>query len=166
MGKLTEEDPGSKFDCPPLQSQDEVAEDLKYKRTNKVRHVSVCAEDGLSLRGALRNCGSRLPQLPFCLLLSCAPLASSERAVFHGLNLAASALRLGIMLVVYGSCLRFYVWALVARSVRRDIYASQSDTKTGELAVRRVGCRPFALPPETGLALHLGLHDHGMHDTP
>ena len=36
MGYLAEEDKNSKFDCPPLQSEDEVAEDLKYKRTNKV----------------------------------------------------------------------------------------------------------------------------------
>lgn len=36
MGKLTEMDKSSKFDCPPLRSQDEVAEDLKYKRNNKV----------------------------------------------------------------------------------------------------------------------------------
>lgn len=40
MGKLTEQDLNTKFDCPPLQSEDEVAEGLKYKRTNKVKENS------------------------------------------------------------------------------------------------------------------------------
>lgn len=39
MAKLAEMDKNSKFDCPPLQSQDEVAEDLKYKRNNKVIYL-------------------------------------------------------------------------------------------------------------------------------
>lgn len=39
IAQLAEDDPNDKFDRPPLQSADEVAEALKYKRTNKVRRV-------------------------------------------------------------------------------------------------------------------------------
>lgn len=39
--KLSEQDPNDKFDRPPLQSPDEVAEALKYKRTNKVTRMEM-----------------------------------------------------------------------------------------------------------------------------
>lgn len=81
MGKLTEEDPNSKFDCPPLQSQDEVAEDLKYKRTNKVCRAFVRAEYGLSSRGALRDWSSRSRSCfypPFLFTALCFPRKRGE----------------------------------------------------------------------------------------
>eukprot|EP00903_Cladosiphon_okamuranus_P007958 g7681.t2 len=60
MGKLTEMDKNSKFDCPPLQSQDEVAEDLKYKRTNKAIYAAVRDEEAAELTKKLE----KAPKLP------------------------------------------------------------------------------------------------------
>eukprot|EP00904_Undaria_pinnatifida_P000820 jgi/Undpi1/10739/HiC_scaffold_29.g13187.m1 len=49
IAKLTEKDKNDMFDCPPLKSQDEVAADLKYKRTNKAIYASVRDEKAAEL---------------------------------------------------------------------------------------------------------------------
>ncbi|CAM9432320.1 unnamed protein product [Ectocarpus sp. 6 AP-2014] len=60
LGKLTEQDRSSKFDRPPLRSQDEVAEDLKYKRTNKAIYATVREEEAAELTKKLE----KEPKLP------------------------------------------------------------------------------------------------------
>ncbi|CAM9726838.1 unnamed protein product [Pylaiella littoralis] len=55
MGKLSEQDPNTKFDCPPLRSEDEVAEALKYKRTNKAIYAAVRDEEAAALTKSLEK---------------------------------------------------------------------------------------------------------------
>lgn len=39
LAKLEEEDKSTRFDRPPLKGSDEIAEEMKYKRTIKVKNV-------------------------------------------------------------------------------------------------------------------------------